>query len=166
VTKLCEIVTEPSDQSILTVMVGSVGEAATTLRTEMLRCIPDAEFLCVFGSFARGDVRPFSDIDIAVSTQTEPDILTLGDAAGSIEAVTGRPVDILLVRGLAERDPELAFKIASEGILLYERRRHSYAWFKKRAFLSYLDTAYLRSLNQEALHRRVRNNAMGKRNYV
>jgi uncharacterized protein len=151
---------------ILIAMGESMREVETTVRTEILRSIPDADFVCLFGSFARGEARPFSDIDIAVSTQTEPDILTIGDAAGSIEAVTGRPVDIILVRGLSERDPELAFKIASEGVLLYERRRHSYAWFKKRAFLSYLDTAYLRSLNQEALHRRVRNNAMGKRNYV
>ncbi|MFP4153867.1 MAG: type VII toxin-antitoxin system MntA family adenylyltransferase antitoxin [Alkalispirochaeta sp.] len=144
----------------------SMREVVTTVRTEILRCMPETEFVCLFGSFARGEALPFSDIDIAVSTETEPDILTLGDAAGSIEAVCGRPVDILLVRGLSERDPELAFKIASEGVLLYERRRHSYACFKKRAFLSYLDTAYLRSLNTAALHRRVRNRSMGKRNYV
>ena len=141
-------------------------EAETTVRTEILRCVPEADFVCVFGSFARGNVRPFSDIDIALSTETEPDILTLGDAAGAIEAATGRPVDILLVRGLAERDPELAYKIASEGVPLYERRQHSYAYFKKRAFLSYLDTAYLRSLNEAALHRRIRSHSMGKRNYV
>ena len=134
-------------------------EVETTVRAEILRCVPEADFVCLFGSFARGNVRPFSDIDIAVSTETEPDILTLGDAAGALEAATGRPVDILLVRGLAERDPELAYKIASEGVLLYERHRHSYAEL-------YLDTAYLRSLNKHALHRRVRNYSMGKRNYV
>jgi len=105
-------------------------EAETTVRTEILRCVPEADFVCVFGSFARGNVRPFSDIDIALSTETEPDILTLGDAAGAIEAATGRPVDILLVRGLAERDPELAYKIASEGVLFLEppcKRRFKYA---------------------------------------
>ncbi len=130
-------------------------EVETTVRAEILRCVPEADFVCLFGSFARGNVRPFSDIDIAVSTETEPDILTLGDAAGALEAATGRSVDILLVRGLAERDPELAYKIASEGVLLYERHRHRYAYFKKHAFLYDLDTAYLRSLNKKALHRRI-----------
>ena len=120
----------------------------------------------MFGSFARGEVRPFSDIDIALEAESDPDILTLGDAAGAIEAATGRSVDIVLTRGLPERDPELAYKIAAEGVLLYEQRRYAFAYFKKQAFLYYLDTAYLRSLNQKALHRRIRDGAMGKRNYV
>lgn len=64
---------------------------------------------------------------------------------GAIEATTGRSVDIVLIRGLADRDPELAYKIAAEGTLLYERREYAFAHFKKQAFLYYLDTAYLRS---------------------
>jgi hypothetical protein len=43
------------------------------------------------------------------------------DAAGAIEATTGRSVDIVLTRGLADREPVLAYKIAAEGILLYIR---------------------------------------------
>lgn len=147
-------------------MIRSIREAETTVRTEILRCVPEAGFISLFGSFARGVVRPFSDIDIALEAENEPDLLTLGDAAGAIEAATGRTVDIVLTRELPERNPELAYKIASEGVLLYERRRYSFAYFKKQAFLQYLDTAYLRSLNRKAFHRRVRNGAMGKRNYV
>lgn len=147
-------------------MIESMREAETTVRTEVLRCVPEARFISLFGSFARGEIRPFSDIDIALEAETDPDLLTLGDAAGAIEAATGRAVDIVLTRGLPQRDPELAYKIAAEGVLLYERRRYRYAYFKKQAFLYYLDTAYLRSLNRQALHQRVRNGAMGKRNYV
>ena len=117
-------------------MIETLREAETTLRTEILRCVPEAGFIALFGSFARGEVRPFSDIDI------------------------------VLTRGLPERDPELAYKIAAEGVLLYEQRRYAFAYFKKQAFLYYLDTAYLRSLNRKALHRRLRDGAMGKRNYV
>lgn len=96
-------------------MIEAVGEAETTLRTEILRCVPESGFIAVFGSFARGEVRPFSDIDIALDAERHPDLLTLGDAAGAIEDATGRSVDIVLTRGLADRDPELAYKIAAEG---------------------------------------------------
>lgn len=147
-------------------MIQTLREAETTLRTEILRCVPEAGFVALFGSLARGEVRPFSDIDIALDVERDPDLLTLGDAAGAIEAATGRSVDIVLTRGLADRDPELAYEIAAEGILLYERRGYAFAHFKKQAFLYYLDTAYLRSLNKKALHQRIRDGAMGKRNYV
>lgn len=158
--------TPESIPGILVTMTHSIAESETIVRTEILRCIPEARCFCIFGSLARQNVRPFSDIDIGLSTDTDPDFLTLGDAAGAIEAETGRPVDIILLRGLPERDPELAYRIADEGILLYERNRFDYAHFKKRAFLYYLDTEYLRTLNRRALHHRILSDAMGRRNYV
>jgi predicted nucleotidyltransferase len=147
-------------------MIETLREAETTVRTEILRCVPEAGFIALFGSFARGEIRPFSDIDIALEAESDPDLLTLGDASGAIEDATGRSVDIVLTRGVADRDPELAYKIAAEGVLLYEQRTYAFAYFKKTAFLYYQDTAYIRSLSKRALDRRVRNGQMGKRNYV
>jgi predicted nucleotidyltransferase len=83
--------------------------------------IPDAECVVLFGSWARGDIRPFSDIDLAISLPVNPDLLVLGDLAGTVEAASGRQVDVVLLRDLPERDPELAFKIADEGVLVTQR---------------------------------------------
>ncbi len=111
-------------------------------------------------------MRPYSDIDIGIYLPEDPDILSLGDLVGRLESALGRPVDILLLRGLPERNPELAFRVANEGILITEQQRHRYAQFKKQAFLYYLDTEYLRRLTRPALRRRVLSGNMGRRNYV
>ena len=127
---------------------------------------PQTVFAVLFGSGARATMRPFSDIDIGLFLDHEPDLLTLADIAGRIEAHADRAVDIVLLCGLAERDPEFAFKIADEGVLLFESRPYAFAAFKKEAFLYYLDTAHLRRMTREALHRRVLSGNMGRRNYV
>ncbi|MCA1755185.1 MAG: nucleotidyltransferase domain-containing protein [Spirochaeta sp.] len=139
-----------------------IRECATVLKA----CLPHLEFACLYGSCARGEMLPFSDIDIGLYLPEDPDILSLGDVAGRLETALRRPVDILLLRGLPERDPELAFRVADEGVLITEDRRHRYAQFKKQAFLYYLDTEYLRKLTRSALHRRVLSGNMGRRNYV
>ena len=50
----------------------------------------------VFGSFARGDVRPDSDIDLAVVGLASDRIIP---AMGRVREVTGRMADILQVEG-------------------------------------------------------------------
>ncbi len=111
-------------------------------------------------------MRPYSDIDIGIYLPEDPDILSLGDLVGCLESALGRPVDILLLRGLPERNSQLAFRVANEGILITEQQRHRYTQFKKQAFLYYLDTEYLRRLTRPALRRRVLSGNMGRRNYV
>jgi uncharacterized protein YutE (UPF0331/DUF86 family)/predicted nucleotidyltransferase len=98
---------------------------------------------CVFGSAARGEMRPFSDVDLGLLLPYEPDLLDLGELAGRVEDICRRPVDIVRLRGLPERDPELAFRIADEGVPILESRRYAFADFKKDAFLWYMDTAPL-----------------------
>lgn len=129
-------------------------------------CLPGLDFACLYGSCARREMRPFSDIDIGIHAPEDPDILTLGDVAGRLESALARPVDLLLLRGLPERNPELAFRIARDGIPIVERHRHQYADFKKQAFLYYLDTEYLRHQTRTALYRRVLGGNMGRRDYV
>ena len=90
----------------------------------------------------------------------------LAALAGRLESALGRPVDIILLRGLPERDPGMTFRVADEGILITERRQHCYAHYKKQAFLYYLDTEYLRRLTRSALHHRVLSGNMGRRDYV
>lgn len=122
--------------------------------------------VCVFGSAARGEMRPFSDVDLGLLLPDEPDLMDLGELAGRVEEICDRPVDIVRLRGLPERDPELAFRIADEGLPIFESRRYAFADFKKEAFLWYIDTAPLRRMMKQALYRRIRSGNMGRRNYV
>lgn len=52
--------------------------------------------LWVFGSVARGDARPDSDVDLAVDfvREAEPSLLKLSRLQGEIEAALERPVDL------------------------------------------------------------------------
>jgi len=127
---------------------------------------PLAVAACVFGSSARGEMRPFSDVDLGLLLPDEPDLMDLGELAGRVEEICHRPVDIVSLRNLPERDPELAFRIADEGVPILESRRYAFADFKKEAFLWYIDTAPMRRMMKEALYRRIRSGNMGRRNYV
>jgi predicted nucleotidyltransferase len=99
-------------------------ELIKEIESVLQACMPQLEFACLYGFCARGGTCPFSDIDIGTQVPEDPDILTLGDVTGRLESAMGRPVDILLLRGLPERDPELAFRVATEGTLITEQRRH------------------------------------------
>lgn len=52
------------------------------------------EKIGLFGSFARGEARPDSDIDIFISLKT-PNLLTYASIAHHLETVFGRPIDLI-----------------------------------------------------------------------
>lgn len=148
--------------------------AVSALSDETLERMADATLdvfprtiaACVFGSAARGEMRPFSDVDLGVLLPDEPDLMDMGELAGRVEDICRRPVDVVLLRGLPERDPELAFRIADEAVPILGSRRFAFADFKKEAFLWYMDTAPLRRMMKQALYRRIRSGNFGRRNYV
>jgi predicted nucleotidyltransferase len=81
-------------------------------REEPLRA-KGIESLWVFGSVARGDARPDSDVDLAVELRTgaEPSLFAITHIKEEIAQALGRPVDLgersamkLKVAGAAERD--------------------------------------------------------------
>lgn len=82
----------------------------------------------LFGSVARGQARPDSDLDIALLLDDpEADARTfrraLFDLAALLEEASGRRVDLVV---LGPRDPILAHRVLSEGLLVHDpapRRR-------------------------------------------
>ncbi len=74
-----------------------------------------ANALAVFGSVARGEESPISDIDILVESGMEMDLLDLAELHGQLESTLGCRVDVLTVGALRGSARE---RILAEAILL------------------------------------------------
>jgi len=58
----------------------------------------------LFGSAARGDDRPDSDIDLLVDFDEDSSLFDLMRMSRELEAMLGRPVDVVSAGGLKNRD--------------------------------------------------------------
>ena len=58
----------------------------------------------VFGSVARGDDRPDSDIDLLVDFTPDSSLFDLMRMARELEELLGHPVDVVSTGGLKDRD--------------------------------------------------------------
>lgn len=54
----------------------------------------------VFGSAARGQARPDSDVDLLVDLEPDRSLLDLGGLVQDLEEILGRRVDLVTERGL------------------------------------------------------------------
>lgn len=77
-----------------------------------------AERIYLFGSYARGDARPDSDVDLRIDRGAVRGLRFAG-LLGDLEDALGRHVDLISTNGMDE-----AFRrsIAAEEVLLYERQ--------------------------------------------
>ena len=57
----------------------------------------------VFGSVARGEARPDSDVDLLVEMEAGRSLLDLGGLLMDLQALLGREVDVVTDKGLRER---------------------------------------------------------------
>lgn len=57
----------------------------------------------IFGSVARGQARPDSDIDFLVDLETGRSLLDMGGLLNDMQKLLGRPVDVVTESGLRER---------------------------------------------------------------
>jgi uncharacterized protein len=104
-----------------------------------LRTGPPLRLAVLFGSAARGQLRPESDIDVAVligeAGLDEAQELALGRA---LVLAAGTEVD--LVR-LEQASTLLKWQIATKGTPLYERSPGEFARFRARAASEYIELA-------------------------
>jgi uncharacterized protein len=85
----------------------------------VLRTEQNVRFALLFGSAARGDDAPGSDVDLLVEMR-EPSLDRIVDLGAKIEAQLGRRVDIL-TREEAEASQHLLADAAAEGRVLVDR---------------------------------------------
>jgi predicted nucleotidyltransferase len=69
----------------------------------------------IFGSIARGDARPSSDIDVLVEMDSERTLVDLVALEQDLTALFGRPVDVITDGGIS---PHLRDRILAEAIPL------------------------------------------------
>ncbi len=74
-------------------------------REEILRIAAQhgAHNVRVFGSVARGDARPDSDVDLLVEMESGRSLLDLGGLLMDLQALLGREVDVVTDKGLRDR---------------------------------------------------------------
>ena len=73
----------------------------------------------IFGSFARGEETPLSDVDLLVQLDyTKLDGFGFFDMWGDLERLLGRPVDLVTEAGLA---PYTRESVERDKQLIYER---------------------------------------------
>lgn len=74
----------------------------------------------VFGSYARGDNRPDSDLDILVSFGVPMDLLKLMQAWDALEDALGLRVDLVTENALKQSDVRVQQSISSDLQVIYE----------------------------------------------
>lgn len=86
-------------------------------RSEMLHLAErhGARNIRIFGSAARGDARPDSDIDLLVEMESGRSLLDLVTLSQELEELLGRKVDVLTDGGVS---PYLKDRIYSEAVPL------------------------------------------------
>ncbi len=74
--------------------------------------------LYLFGSYARGEATPTSDLDFHVDRSDMTDLLELGGLYSELEDAFGKKLDVLTTQMLS---PEFLDRIAPEEVLIYAR---------------------------------------------
>ena len=71
-----------------------------------------ARNLRIFGSVARGDAMPESDVDFLVDLEPGRSLMDLGGLLMDLQALLGRPVDVVTEKGLRSRIRDRVLKEA------------------------------------------------------
>jgi predicted nucleotidyltransferase len=111
---------------------------ATDQIRSLLERTPGVALAVVFGSMARAGSPNARDLDIAVLTDADLELPPFLGVA--IERATQRVVDLV---HLNTAPPLLRFEIARDGVVLVERRPHTWADFRQRAMVDWWDWAPL-----------------------
>lgn len=142
------------DSSVVAVLAGAVREVLA--RDHRVDCA------WLFGSTARGEAGPLSDVDVAAllaaSVPLAARLEVAATLAEDLERRCGR-VDLVL---LEEAPPALRHRVFRDGILLFERDSRRRVAFETRAIQEYLDFQPLAEIYDRALIARAAEGRIGR----
>jgi predicted nucleotidyltransferase len=129
---------------------------AATALLQALRGVIDAEpairVAYLFGSCARGDCGPTSDVDVALLGALPIDLMDLAALGAQLETVIDRRVDVV---DLQSASPLLCRQVVAEGELLLVRDPLLKFDFEQEAVRRCEDTRPLRAQQQQLLRERL-----------
>ena len=118
----------------------------------------------LFGSVARGQATPRSDVDIALLLDAELDAQAMVERQlalmGALETFTDREVQVTI---LNRATPLLAYEVIREGVCLMERSLAERVAFEVAAMKRYFDLKPMLAFQQQALFQRIREVGLGTR---
>jgi predicted nucleotidyltransferase len=114
--------------------------------------LPAVRLAVLFGSTARGEARPRSDVDLGVLL--DPDTpASRREVESELWRAAEREVDMIF---LADAPPLLRFEISRDGVLLFEKEDGLWTSVKVRAMVDWWDWAPYARMFTAAAVRRVR----------
>ena len=95
----------------------AISQSLAEKREEILKAAAShgAKNLKVFGSFARGEERPDSDIDLLVEMAADRSLLDIIAIKNALEDITNRKVDVVTEKALS---PYLRDKILQDAVAI------------------------------------------------
>jgi predicted nucleotidyltransferase len=118
---------------------------------DVLNCRGDVRLAYIFGSVARGDARPMSDLDVGVVFSVVPAPGLLDALATDLHVAAGRRVDLVI---LNEAPPLLVHEAIRAAQVVVCRDEDERVQFETRATARYLDTGHLRRVQHHYLRER------------
>jgi predicted nucleotidyltransferase len=118
-----------------------------------LEAEPAIRLAYLFGSYARGEAGPTSDVDVALLGDRPVDMMDLGAIGAQLGTVAGRRVDVVDLRSAP---PLLCRQVVAEGEPLLVRDPLLRFDFEQEAVRRCEDTRPLRAQQQELLRERLR----------
>ena len=109
------------------------------LEAELPKLVPGLAAAYLFGSVARGEDRPGSDVDLGLLYEIAPASTLLDQpflAAAELESRLGRKVDVVVMN---TAPVDLVHRILRDGILLCQRNASARVAFEVRARNEYFD---------------------------
>ena len=126
---------------------------------KFLASIPQVKFAYVFGSRARGDAGPLSDIDIAVFL--DDSISIFHDRLCLMESLARElGAECFDLVTLNDAPVVLRFEVVRSGQVVKEDRKRRIL-FESRTLSEYLDTEHLRRTQREYLKKQLRQGEAG-----
>jgi len=119
-------------------------------------------FALLFGSYASGKDGYLSDIDIAIETDKELDLLTYGEIISDIETSLKKKIDLIITNKLYKTDPKIAFNITDKHKVIFVKDKNRYIDFKVNSLKYYFDTMYMYKMFDKSLQERLKNGTFGK----
>ena len=120
------------------------------------------QFALLFGSHANGKANYLSDIDIAIETDRELDLLTYRDIISTLESFYGKNIDLVITNDLYKKNPKIAFNITDNHKVVFVKEKNRYIDFKANSLKYYFDMSYMYKMFDDALQERLKHGTFGK----